>query len=380
MVTILILIYFISAMTNSKDIVIFCGVLMSCVLYPVTFILIVLLAFLMIQFNRFVKNREFILALAILFLISFKNTLLSTDIKENILGLSFVLFQVCYYIKEDMSLYTIVSRLSFFPQMYCGPVVKPSGFARKKKMNIKSLALYHIIFSIGLFYKTYITYITHYNYSNDDSFLNSIYWWAYMYSDFLSWSLMGIGIAGLSGFKMPVSFKSPFFSKNISQFYRRWNTTIYQWCMDFIKIKIYNKFWAYTNIGIATGSLALWHGVGFNFIFFGVFNFIYFFLQNRMKKHNKLLWASQIFYYSFIGFIFNGFLPNHFIPVSLNWLYILLWVLSVFIMLFFDYKSFSLVRRTINHHPLVVIILCLAFVAFTLFFRKVDGQFYYAQF
>ncbi|WP_038185062.1 MBOAT family O-acyltransferase [Vibrio rhizosphaerae] len=380
MVTVLIFIYFISAITNSKRVVIFSGVLISSLLYPLTFVFVLMLAFLITQYKHFLYNREVMLALVFLLFISLKNSFLPIDIRGDLLGLSFVLFQSCYYIKEEISLYTMVSRLSFFPQMYCGPVVKSSDFIRNKKMNIKSLALYHIIFSVGLFYKTYITHITHYVYANDDSLLNSIYWWAYMYSDFLSWSLMGIGIAGLSGFKMPISFKSPFFSKNISQFYRRWNITIYQWCIDFIKVKIYNKFWAYTNIGFATASLALWHGLGFNFILFGLFNFIYFFFQNKIKKKNKLLWGSQIIYYAFIGFLFNGFLPSNLIPIISNWSYFTLWFLCISIMLFFDYKSFSLVRKTINRHPYFVIMLCLSFVVFTLFFRKVDGQFYYAQF
>ena len=367
-------------MTNSKQVVIFFGAALSLVFYPKTFVFIFIFSVIINRFRYFFQGKECLLALFFLVLISFKNTFLPMDLKGDILGISFVLFQVCYFLKEDMSIYTLVTRLSFFPQMYCGPVVKPSSFERDKVINIQSLALYHVIFSVGLFYKAYITYITHYFYSNDNSIFYSIFWWAYMYSDFLSWSLMGIGIAGLSGFKLPISFKSPFFSKNLSQFYRRWNITIYQWCLDFIRMKKHSKFWAYANISIATASLALWHGLGVNFIIFGGLNFFYFLMQNRIKNQKKLLWFSQIFYYLFVGFIFNGFLPSNVLPDKFNWFYFVFWMLSVFIILFLDYKSFSLIKNRIRRQPFLIIVVCFIFVVFTLFFRKVDGQFYYAQF
>lgn len=317
--------------------------------------------------------------LMVLAIILIKNTFFTITDGYQLLGVSFALFQVCYYIKSDISLYGLVSKLSFFPQLYCGPIVKPSGFERLKKITIKSLALYHCIFAVGLFFKLYITHITKQVYDHDESLFYSIFWWVYMYSDYLSWSLMGIGIAGLSGFKMPLSFRAPFFTRNISQFWSRWNITVYRWCSDFFKISGRNKYKAYLKITVSVSVLSLWHGATAGFFLFGIVNLVLFIIQNKIKRKRNWLLFSQILFFLLLGFPFNSVIPTSILPhVGLQKIFFV--IFSIFVLFIFDSFFYKKVRSVVSRWPRIVILLSLLFVTFSFFVRTLDGVFYYAQF
>ncbi|WP_192954744.1 MBOAT family O-acyltransferase [Gallaecimonas mangrovi] len=382
MVTALIVLYFISAITNSKKIVILSGVVFSFLLYPETFFIICAISLLVKILSTYVIIKDLYIALTVLVLILLKNTFFSTASGYQLVGVSFALFQVCYYIKDNISCGDLISKLSFFPQLYCGPIVKPSSFDRLKKINIKSLALYHLIFAIGLFFKIYVAYVTHKIFLEDNSLLNSVFWLAYMYSDYLSWSLMGIGIAGLAGFKMPMSFRAPFFCRNVSQFYSRWNITVFKWCNDFFKVsgsKKYRKYKAYINIIVSVSVLSLWHGLTFNFLSFGIFNITYFLIQNKIKKYRKILLISQILFYFLVGYTFNGIIPNYIFP-TISYKYGILFIVSLVTLFLFDFFFYRKVKKIISISPPLVIAVSLIFVTISFFVRHIDGQFYYAQF
>lgn len=379
LVSALIILYFISAITNSKRIVMFFGTFFSLALYPQTFIIICILSSIVCLFRSLLQNKISVIPVVVLLIILVKNTFINTNFNFQLLGVSFALFQVCYYIKTDIGFYGLVSRLSFFPQLYCGPIVKPSGFQRFKKITIKSQALYHFIFAIGLFFKLYITYVTKPIYKGDQSYFYSIFWWIYMYSDYLAWSLMGIGIAGLSGFKMPLSFRAPFFTKNISQFWMRWNITVFKWCSDFFKISGRKRYKAYLKILVSVSVLSLWHGATIGFFIFGIFNLAFFLIQNKIKRHKNILVFTQILFFLILGFPFNSVLPEYFIP-ELTIKKLIYIIISVSSLLLFDILFYKKVRRLVSKKPMLIILMCLVFVTFSFFVRSLDGVFYYAQF
>ncbi|MCL1073372.1 MBOAT family O-acyltransferase [Shewanella dokdonensis] len=379
MVTALIILYFISSLTNSKKIVIFLGTIFSLVLYPQTFVVICILAIFVKTFGEYLQEKISIIPIVVLAIVLIKNTFFSAVDGYQLLGVSFALFQVCYYIKSNISLYALVSKLSFFPQLYCGPIVKPSGFERLKKITLKSQALYHCIFSVGLFFKLYLAYITKSAYENDESIFYSIFWWVYMYSDYLSWSLMGIGIAGLSGFKMPLSFRAPFFTHNISQFWSRWNITVYQWCSDFFKVSGRRKYKAYLKIVTSVSVLSLWHGATVGFLIFGLVNLLLFIFQNKIKRKHNWLLVSQILFFVVLGFPFNNTLPKTIFPcIDIKQIFYV--VVSVFVLYLFDMYFYKKIRKFVSNYPMTIICACLFFVTFSFFVRNLDGVFYYAQF
>lgn len=126
--------------------------------------------------------------------------------------------------------------LSFFPKLVMGPIVRAHDFVPQinKPFAITESDFakgFYLIVS-GLFKKLIISdYITlnFVNYIFDDPSrytglenLFAVYGYAVIiYCDFSGYSDVAIGIAKWLGFTIPANFKSPYQSKNITEFWRR---------------------------------------------------------------------------------------------------------------------------------------------------------------
>jgi D-alanyl-lipoteichoic acid acyltransferase DltB (MBOAT superfamily) len=57
-----------------------------------------------------------------------------------------------------------------------------------------------------------------------------------IYCDFSGYSDVAIGLARWFGFEIPVNFDSPYQSKNITEFWRRWHISLSSWLRDYLYI------------------------------------------------------------------------------------------------------------------------------------------------
>ncbi|MFN8288670.1 MAG: MBOAT family O-acyltransferase [Chitinophagaceae bacterium] len=162
--------------------------------------------------------------------------------------------------------------LSFFPKLVMGPIVRAHDFVPQinKPFTITETDFakgFYLILS-GLFKKLIISdYITlnFVNYIFDDPSrytglenLFAVYGYAVIiYCDFSGYSDVAIGIAKWLGFTIPANFKSPYQSKNITEFWRRWHISLSSWLRDYLYIPLG---------GNKHGSFATWF---FSAIFFG---------------------------------------------------------------------------------------------------------------
>jgi D-alanyl-lipoteichoic acid acyltransferase DltB (MBOAT superfamily) len=84
---------------------------------------------------------------------------------------------------------------------------------------------------------------------------------------------MAIGIALLLGFKFSLNFDSPYQSKNITEFWRRWHMSLSSWLRDYLYISLggnrKGKFRTYINLLLTMLLGGLWHGASFRFILWG---------------------------------------------------------------------------------------------------------------
>ena len=91
-------------------------------------------------------------------------------------------------------------------------------------------------------------------------------------------------------FKIPLNFKQPFSSRNIVEFWRGWHLSLSQ----VLKLLFYNPLRArfsvfYALMGVYIAS-AMWHGVTFNFLLWGSFHALFFWVTIKLlKKKNSLL-------------------------------------------------------------------------------------------
>jgi D-alanyl-lipoteichoic acid acyltransferase DltB (MBOAT superfamily) len=59
-----------------------------------------------------------------------------------------------------------------------------------------------------------------------------------IYCDFSGYSDVAIGIAKWLGFNIPTNFKSPYQSKSITEFWRRWHISLSSWLRDYLYIPL----------------------------------------------------------------------------------------------------------------------------------------------
>ena len=94
-----------------------------------------------------------------------------------------------------------------------------------------------------------------------------------IYCDFSGYSDMAIGMARWMGFTINENFDSPYKSKNITEFWRRWHISLSSWLKDYLYIALggnrVGKLRNFFNLMITMLLGGLWHGASFNFIVWG---------------------------------------------------------------------------------------------------------------
>lgn len=233
------------------------------------------------------------------------------------IGISFYTLQAISYlfdvyrkkIPADKNLLRLALFMSFFPQIMEGPICRYSNTAESlwnaDRIHFKNLVfgLQRILFGImkklvvadrlNLFIKNVFN-----DYENYDGFiiaLSAVLYTLQLYMDFSGAMDVVLGSAEIFGITLPENFQRPFFSKSISEFWKRWHITLGTWFKDYIFFpvsmskpmkKLTSK--ARKKLGnhygpLISGSIALfcvwicngiWHGAGWNYIFFGMYHFI----------------------------------------------------------------------------------------------------------
>jgi D-alanyl-lipoteichoic acid acyltransferase DltB (MBOAT superfamily) len=178
--------------------------------------------------------------------------------------------------------------LSFFPKLVMGPIVRASDFIpqinKPYVISENDFAKGFYLIVSGLFKKLIISdFITQnfVDYVFDDpsrytglECLFAVYGYAVViYCDFSGYSDVAIGIAKWLGFTIPPNFKSPYQSKNITEFWRRWHISLSSWLRDYLYIPLGGNrkgvVRTYINLMLTMLLGGLWHGASWNFIVWG---------------------------------------------------------------------------------------------------------------
>lgn len=195
---------------------------------------------------------------------SFNNLFTSNFALQDIIlpvGISFYTFQTMSYtidiyrreIKPARTLLDFAFFVSFFPQLVAGPIVRAKEFIPQIYQKVQltkedaSMALFLIIG--GLLKKAVISDYISLNFvdrvfdapNSYTSFENlmAVYGYALqIYCDFSGYSDMAIGLALLMGFTLPANFRTPYQSKNITEFWRRWHISLSSWLKDYLYISV----------------------------------------------------------------------------------------------------------------------------------------------
>ena len=145
-----------------------------------------------------------------------------------------------------------------------------------------------------------------------------------IYCDFSGYSLIAIGLAKMMGFELMENFRRPYFSMNISDFWRRWHISLSSWFRDYMFSPLYIYFQSskifkgrsihfrhlvffMVVLFLTEFLLGLWHGAGWNYAFFGVYHSIliggYYFSKKYWDKIEKNLQIFLTFNLACIGWL-----------------------------------------------------------------------------
>lgn len=212
------------------------------------------------------------------------------------MGISFYTFQTLSYsidiyqgkIKCEKHLGKFALYVSFFPQLVAGPIERAESLLPQLQKNFNKLQQNNIMSGltqviIGFFKKVVVAdLIAIYVESIYGSFelhtgftlLFATYLFAIqIYCDFSGYTDIAIGCAKILGYDLMENFRSPYFSKSITEFWRRWHISLSSWLRDYLCIPLGgskgNKIFTYRNLMITMILGGLWHGASWNFIVWG---------------------------------------------------------------------------------------------------------------
>jgi D-alanyl-lipoteichoic acid acyltransferase DltB (MBOAT superfamily) len=190
--------------------------------------------------------------------------------------------------------------VSFFPQILAGPIDRPFDFLVRLRTAAPVTPADALDGSRrivwGLFQKIVIAdqlarYVAPvFDRPQDQAGLGiilGIFFYSFqIYCDFSGYSDMAIGMSGLLGFRAPENFRTPYFSRSLSEFWTRWHITLSAWLRDYLFMPVSSALsrrirndrfglWRSDYVIYAGGAAAamlicgLWHGAGWTFVLWG---------------------------------------------------------------------------------------------------------------
>jgi alginate O-acetyltransferase complex protein AlgI len=212
------------------------------------------------------------------------------------LGISFFVFEFCHYLFDVKrghaplrSPLLFGSFALFWPTLVAGPIkryeqFRPSLEEGLSRRNASDIATGLLRVAEGLVKKFIADYLGQMIDYWDDSFselaLSSR--WALVGAialrilfDFSGYSDIAIGFARMIGVRIPENFWWPYLAVSPVEFWRRWHISLSSWVRDYIYIplggNLYGPVSRVRNLLIAFLLVGLWHGGGWNFILWGLY-------------------------------------------------------------------------------------------------------------
>ena len=261
-------------------------------------------------------------------------------------GISFYTFQSISYVVDvykgrlqpDITWIEYIFYLSFFPQLVAGPIVRADYFIPQLKENKRATKemIYGGLWLIiaGIIKKAVIAdYISQYNdlifgdpalYTGVQTLMGVLGYTMQIYCDFSGYSDMAIGIALIMGFRLGINFDSPYQSRNLTEFWRRWHISLSSWLRDYVYIPLGGNrkgtIRTYVNNFLTMLIGGLWHGAAWKFVFWGAMHGVGLAVHKACKPI-----LSKI--------------PDNFITAFFSWLITFIYVSLLWV--FFRAASFS---------------------------------------
>lgn len=226
------------------------------------------------------------------------------------LGISFYTFQTMGYLVDvyweetaaEKNYFKVLLFTSFFPQIIQGPISNFNQLSRElfkeHGFSIKNYVWGFERVLWGFFKKLVVAntlsiYVSdvfdnYLNYTGITVFIGALMYSAQIYADFSGYMDIVCGLCEMMDIKLAENFDRPYFSKSISEYWRRWHITLGAWFKTYIYYPVATAKWnqniakrfrnraralpatfALMVVWFATG---FWHGASWSYIVWGGVN------------------------------------------------------------------------------------------------------------
>lgn len=195
--------------------------------------------------------------------------------------------------------------VTFFPSILSGPINRaqkqlPQYFERrafdyKTVSNACKLIIwggvikYCLADRIGIYVDAVYGNIIQHN--GTTLFFASILYTIQIYADFAGYSLIAIGLGGILGIELPTNFNRPYFSKTVTEFWKRWHISLTTWFRDYLYFplggnRVSKGRWVINTLIVFIVS-GLWHGAAYTFLIWGT-------LHGLLMIVEKLIYGDKL--------------------------------------------------------------------------------------
>ncbi len=227
-------------------------------------------------------------------------------------GISFYTFQTLSYtidiyrrrLEPTTDLVAFATFVSFFPQLVAGPIERAGHllpqFSNLKKFDYELASNGFRQLLWGFFAKIAVADsvapIVDAIFSNSETatpptlILGAVLFSVQIFSDFAGYSNIAIGTAAILGFDLMQNFNSPFFSRNIREFWARWHISLSTWFRDYVYIPLGGNRCStgrhMFNIMTTFIVSGVWHGANWTFLAWGTIHGIFYLVTSPFSSKN----------------------------------------------------------------------------------------------
>jgi D-alanyl-lipoteichoic acid acyltransferase DltB (MBOAT superfamily) len=210
-------------------------------------------------------------------------------------GISFYTFQSLSYtidvyrrrIAPTSRFWDFALFVAYFAPMVAGPIERARHLlpqvTRPRRIRLSQSMDGIVLILLGLFKKVAIAdgvapavasvFATTGSVSQSDVALATFLFAIQILCDFSGYSDIARGVSKLFGIELILNFNLPYFSKNPSEFWRRWHISLSSWLRDYLYIPLGgNRFGparTYCNLFLTMLLGGLWHGAAWNYVLWG---------------------------------------------------------------------------------------------------------------
>ncbi|MEM8509911.1 MAG: MBOAT family O-acyltransferase [Bacteroidota bacterium] len=234
-------------------------------------------------------------------------------------GISFYTFQTLSYtidiyrkqLKPTNDALSFFSFVAFFPQLVAGPIERASHllpqFFKTYRFSYEQVKSGLLLMAFGLFKKMIIAdraaiivnqvYNNPLEHSGHEVILATVLFAFQIYCDFSGYSDIAIGAARTMGFDLMKNFDSPYFSKSITEFWRRWHISLSTWFRDYVYIPLggnkKGQYRTYLNLFIVFVVSGLWHGAAMTFVIWGAIHGVFIVIEKAIVSIRTRMYGKR---------------------------------------------------------------------------------------